>query len=88
MTELEFSDAASGEDVVVSMKTQQQSQPFVKVIQTEDKLITRKMASERLCVSTRTIDRMVEKGWLEKVFVGAAPRFRKHDIDKIVEQGV
>ena len=83
-----FSDARSEEDVVVSMKTQQRPQTFVKVIQTEDKLITRKMASQRLSVSTRTIDRMVEKGLLEKVFVGASPRFRKHDIDKIVEEGI
>lgn len=54
----------------------------------EDKLITKKKVAKRLSVSTRTIDRMVAEGRLEKVFVGAAPRFRDSDIDRIVAEGV
>lgn len=54
----------------------------------QDKLITKKMAAQRLSVSTRTIDRMAAEGSLEKVFVGSAPRFRNSDIDRIVENGL
>jgi len=53
----------------------------------EDRLITKKQAAERLAVSTRTIDRMSANGRLEKIFVGPSPRFRKSDIDRIVDQG-
>lgn len=58
------------------------------VHQKEDKLITKKMASERLSVSIRTLDRMIADGLLEKVFVGSSPRLRKSDIDRIITHGV
>jgi excisionase family DNA binding protein len=54
----------------------------------EDRLVTKKQAAERLAVSTRTIDRLVALGQLEKVFVGPSPRLRKSDIDRIVDQGL
>ena len=54
----------------------------------QDKLITKKMAAQRLSVSTRTIDRMAAEGLLEKLFVGSSPRFRNSDIDRIVECGL
>lgn len=59
-----------------------------KTASVQDKLITKKMAAQRLSVSTRTIDRMAAEGLLEKVFVGSAPRFRNSDIDRIVECGL
>jgi excisionase family DNA binding protein len=43
----------------------------------EDRLVTKKQAAERLAVSTRTIDRMVAMRRLDKIFVGPSPRFRK-----------
>lgn len=46
------------------------------------------MAAQRLCVSTRTVDRMVAEGLLEKVFLRGSVRFRERDIDKIVEKGI
>ena len=60
----------------------------IKTAPVQDKLITKKMAAQRLSVSTRTIDRMAAEGLLEKVFVGSAPRFRNSDIDRIVESGL
>ncbi len=54
----------------------------------EDRLVTKKQAAERLAVSTRTIDRMVAMRRLEKIFVGPSPRFRKSDLDRIVERGI
>ena len=60
----------------------------IKTAPVQDKLITKKMAAQRLSVSTRTIDRMAAEGSLEKVFVGSAPRFRNSDIDRIIECGL
>ena len=54
----------------------------------DDQLITKKQAAERLAVSTRTIDRMAAMGRLNKIFVGPSPRFKKSDIDRIVERGI
>ena len=51
-------------------------------------LITKQMTAQRLSVSTRTIDRMVADGLLEKVFLRGSVRFRERDIDQIVENGV
>ncbi|MGE9268112.1 MAG: helix-turn-helix domain-containing protein [Verrucomicrobiales bacterium] len=51
-------------------------------------LVTRKAAASRLSISTRTLDRMANKGLIEKVFVGGSVRFRSYDIDKIVSEGV
>ena len=52
------------------------------------RLITKKMAAQRLSVFTRTIDRMVAEGILEKVFLCGSVRFRERDIEAIVECGV
>jgi len=54
----------------------------------EDKLLTKRQAANRLAISIRTLDRMVARRILTKAFVGSAPRFRKSDIDAIVENGV
>ena len=53
-----------------------------------ERLITRKMAAERLSCSLRTLDRMVARGLIEKVFLGMSVRFRERDIEEIVENGV
>ena len=52
------------------------------------RLITKKMVAQRLSVSTRTVDRMVSEGVLEKVFLRGSVRFREHDIEVIVEKGL
>ncbi len=73
----------------MGMKTEISAFPAIQpILQKDDKLITKKMASERLSVSTRTIDRMISDGLLEKVFVGSSPRLRKSAIDGIVENGL
>lgn len=54
----------------------------------DDRLLTKKQAASRLAISVRTLDRMVARRILEKVFVGNAPRFRKSDIDAIITNGV
>jgi len=56
--------------------------------QETQRLITKKMTAKRLSVSTRTIDRMVAEGSLEKVFLRGSVRFREHDINLIVENGL
>ena len=50
-------------------------------------LITKKMAAQRLSISIRTLDRMVSKGIIEKVFLGSSVRFRELDIENIIENG-
>lgn len=57
-------------------------------IQANQRLITKQMTAQRLSVSTRTVDRMVAEGVLEKVFLRGSVRFREHDIDQIIEHGV
>ncbi|NNJ86179.1 MAG: hypothetical protein HKP20_03315 [Akkermansiaceae bacterium] len=55
-----------------SMNDHSQSSPLVSLGQAPQKarrLITKQMASERLSMSIRTLDRMVAEGLLEKVFV-------------------
>ena len=52
------------------------------------RLITKKMAAQRLSISTRTVDRMVAEGLLEKVFLRGSVRFREYDIDQIIEHGI
>ena len=54
----------------------------------KDKLLTKKRAADRLSISTRTLDRMVTKRLIEKVFVGQSVRFRESDIDAIIARGV
>lgn len=55
---------------------------------TEDRLVRKRDAAKRLDISTRTLDRIVADGRLEKVFVGASPRFRNSDLDRIVAEGL
>ena len=52
------------------------------------RLLTKKEAAARLSISTRTLDRMVVQGMIEKVFVVAAVRFRESDINEIVNHGI
>ena len=52
------------------------------------RLITKQMAAQRLSISTRTVDRMVTEGLLEKVFLRGSVRFREYDIDQIIEHGI
>ena len=55
---------------------------------TEDRLVRKRNAAKRLDISTRTLDRLVADGRLEKVFVGSSPRFRSSDLDRIVAGGL
>lgn len=52
------------------------------------RLITKKMTAQRLCVSTRTVDRMVADDLLEKVLQRGSVRLRERDIDEVVEAGL
>ena len=70
-----------------SMKGDKTMQIEPNIPPKRERLITRKMAAERLCVSLRTLDRMVSRGMLEKVFLGMSVRFRERDIEHIIEHG-
>lgn len=52
-----------------------------------DRLVKKSVAAIKLGVSLRTIDRLIQKGILEKVFVGSAPRLRLSQLDRLVERG-
>lgn len=52
-----------------------------------DRLVSKSTAAIKLGVSRRTIDRLVQKGLLERVFVGDARRFRMSELNQIVEKG-
>lgn len=51
----------------------------------DDSLVKKSVAARRLGISVRTVDRLVEKGLLERVFVGTARRFRVSEIERIIE---
>jgi len=53
----------------------------------EPVLLTRKVAAKRLSISTRTLDRMANAGFIDRVFLGSIVRFRAEDIDMIVKNG-
>lgn len=53
----------------------------------EPALLTRKMAAKRLSISTRTLDRMANAGFIERVFLGTVVRFRAEDVEAIVRGG-
>ena len=53
-----------------------------------ERLITKQMVAKRLSVSTRTVDRMAKEGVLSKVYLRDTVRFREHDIDQIVVNGI
>ncbi|MCP5537701.1 MAG: hypothetical protein H7A51_15890 [Akkermansiaceae bacterium] len=57
-------------------------------IKTGERLITKQMVAKRLSVSTRTVDRMTKEGILKKVYLRDTVRFREHDIDQIVANGI
>ena len=54
----------------------------------DDRLLTKKEAAATLSISTRTLDRMIAAGKIDKVFVGASPRFRKSEIDQVIARGI
>lgn len=51
-------------------------------------LLTRKAAAERLSISTRTLDRLANAGFIDRIFLGTVVRFRTEDVDRISENGV
>ncbi|MCP5537740.1 MAG: hypothetical protein H7A51_16085 [Akkermansiaceae bacterium] len=53
-----------------------------------ERLITKQMVAKRLSVSTRTVDRLAKEGILKKVYLRDTVRFREHDIDQIVVNGI
>ena len=57
-------------------------------VDSSSRLLTKKEAAARLAISTRTLDRMVAQGMIEKVFVLAVVRFRESDINEIVRHGI
>ena len=52
-----------------------------------DRLVKKSVAAIKLGVSLRTIDRLIQKGILEKVFVGSAPRIRLSQLERLIERG-
>ncbi len=60
----------------------------VPVNGTEPKLIDKRRASEILGMSTRSVDRIVCRGKLDKVKMLGAVRFRLSDVLKLVREGV
>lgn len=53
----------------------------------EPALLTRKTAAKRLSISTRTLDRMANAGFIDRVFLGTVVRFRAEDVEVIVRDG-
>ena len=53
-----------------------------------NRLITKSNAAEILSISTRTLDRICDRGVLEKIYVGGMVRYRLQDILAIVERGL
>jgi|GEM_PF-6789512 len=53
----------------------------------EERLLTKKHAAEKLSISTRTLDRMVANGGIQKIFVGGSVRFRLSYISAIQNGG-
>jgi len=51
------------------------------------RLITKKEAADRLSISTRTLDRMVARNLIEKVFLMGSVRFRSRDLEEIIMKG-
>ena len=51
-------------------------------------LIPKSLVAKKLSVSTRTIDRLSERGELKKVYIGGAVRFRIVDVERLIEQGL
>ena len=66
------------------MTTPQTTTPSLRM----DDLITKKEAARRLAVSVRTLDRVIERGALERVYVMGCARVRSRDIQRIVTEGI
>lgn len=62
--------------------------PDLVQVRVVDRLLKKKVVAERLSISKRTLDRMVAAGKIEKIFVGASPRFRESDVSRIVFEGL
>ncbi|MDA7896609.1 helix-turn-helix domain-containing protein [Akkermansiaceae bacterium] len=54
----------------------------------KESLITKKEAAGRLAISTRTLDRLVAQGLIEKIFVGSSVRFKEREVAAVVERGI
>ncbi|MBD2388825.1 helix-turn-helix domain-containing protein [Cylindrospermum sp. FACHB-282] len=54
----------------------------------EDKLFSKKDVAVVCKVSTRTVERWAERGWLRKVVIGGVVRFRPDDVETLVRQGL
>jgi excisionase family DNA binding protein len=52
-----------------------------------DTLMTKKEAARRLSLSTRTLDRLADRGVIDKIFIGSSVRFRERDVAAIIENG-
>lgn len=50
-------------------------------------LITKKEAANRLAISIRTLDRLADRGLVEKIYIGASVRIREREVAAIVECG-
>jgi len=55
---------------------------------TKESLITKKEAANRLAISIRTLDRLANRGLVEKIFIGGSVRIREREVDAIVECGI
>jgi len=53
----------------------------------KDILVTKKKAAKILSISTRTLDRLIALGSLDRVYVGSSPRIRLSDLHQIIENG-
>ena len=52
------------------------------------RLLSKKEFAEQFRVSTRTVERWVEKGWLAKVVIGGTVRFRSEDGEALIQRGL
>jgi excisionase family DNA binding protein len=53
----------------------------------KESLITKKEAANRLAISVRTLDRLADRGLVEKIYIGGSVRIREREVDSIVECG-
>jgi len=53
-----------------------------------DRLLRKSEVAELLCVSMRSVDRMVLRGHLPRVLLGTIARFRASDVTGIMTTGV
>ena len=53
----------------------------------KESLITKKEAANRLAISVRTLDRLADRGLVEKIYIGGSVRIREREVAAIVEWG-